>query len=109
EKSEREEVKTAGETADKVLSSFAKKIASRVNALGLVRFKESNTKVARVLQGILASRLPISSRRHRPETKIFAKLNSLRSDATPDEAYPILSELDERPVGSSEILTAGWL
>lgn len=109
DKSDREWVNTTANTADKLLSSLAEKIASKVNSLGLVRFTERNAKAARLLQETLAQRLPISSRRRLPEKKIFTMLNSLREDATPEEAYGILSELDERPVASSEILTAGWL
>ena len=107
---EKDHIGTVEEAADKLLSPLAPAIASKVNSLGLGRFGEENAKCARVLRGTLASRQPISSRRRASDAEIFAELSLLRiGESTPQQAYAVLTKLDEEPVKASEILTAGWL
>ncbi len=96
--------------ADKLLSPLADVIASRVNSLGLRRFEESNASGARALRDTLVSRQPISGRRVRRDEEIFERLTSLKSgESTAEQAYAALSELEDKPVLGSEIVTAGWL
>lgn len=110
EKGEQEKVETTGSEAEGLLSPLVTAIASRVTSLGLRRFEERNARSARILRNTLASRQPISSRRGSSNEEIFAGLISLRSgQSTAEQAYGILKQLDEEPVASSEILTAGWL
>jgi hypothetical protein len=106
---DRETIEKTATAAEKLLSPLANTIATKVNALGLRQFEERNSSNARTLQGTLASRLPIASRRRHLEKTIFGKLNSIKRGIAPEEAYRILSDLDEFPAQTSEILTAGWL
>jgi hypothetical protein len=108
-----------GHEAEKLLSPLADQIASEVSLLGLKRFEESNAANARTLWKTLALRLPISSRRGQPNRKILSGLSSLRRRVSLEDqeqlipwqkrVYRVLAKLDEQPVPSSEILTAGWL
>ena len=103
-------VEAAGQEARSFLVPLAGPISSKVNSLGLRRFEEQNSINAKGLRETLSRRQPISSRRLRPDNEIFGALNSLTSGQTPpDRAYEALSGLDEVPVPSSEILTAGWI
>lgn len=97
-------------TAEQILRQVVDQITLRVNALGLRRFETEGIDNARALQTKLASRQPISSRRSRSDDDIFAGLESLTAGkSTSQEAYAALEGLDEDPVPTSEILTAGWL
>ena len=95
--------------ARKILSPLVDPIATKISSLGLRRFEEANAVSAHSLRGTLASRLPISSRRLQPDDRILAGLEALAHGVDPDQAYRELTKLDEQPVPSSEILTAGWL
>ena len=106
---DRKNVEVMGQEAKKLLSPLAREIASKVNLLGLRRFDESNAVKARTLRKTLSSRLPISSRRRQPNAKILVALSFLRRRVSPERVYRVLANLDELPVPSSEILTAGWL
>jgi hypothetical protein len=109
EEGERKKVEVMGKEAKKLLSPLVNMIATKIDSLGLRRFTESNAANARTLRKTLASRLPISSRRLQSDGTILAGLSSLKRPADPERVYRILAKLDEQPVPSSEILTAGWL
>ena len=109
-KDDRESLKVLGQEADDLLSEKADAIAAKVNLLVPQCFKQENIDNARALQSKLASTQPISSRRCRSDEEIFAELGLLNSgETTVEQAYKVLSDLDELPVASSEIITAGWL
>src|SRR5208337_595214 len=109
EAAEREKVEEMAKTATKHLSPLVKRIAVRIDSLGLRRFTEINARNSRTLRKTLASRLPVASRRLHPNGRILAGLKSLRQGVGPDQAYRELTKLDEEPIPSSEILAAGWL
>jgi hypothetical protein len=110
EENDREDVTIMGSQAERLLSPLAPMIASKVNALGLRRFRDQNAQRARALRVTLESRQPISSMRTASDEEISIGLNALEAgESTPEQAYEILTMLDEMPVAASEILAAGWL
>ncbi|HKD83587.1 MAG TPA: hypothetical protein VKB58_02475 [Terriglobales bacterium] len=107
---DRETIEMLGKAAGELLTSKAADIAKKVNTLVARSFSQSNLNVAKALQNTLASTQPISSRRRGTDEEIYESLNALKHDTTTvDQAYKVLSQLDESPVAASEILSAGWL
>jgi hypothetical protein len=84
-------------------------IALRVDALDLTSFSDKRAHNARKLQEKLHSDLPISSLRLSSGDEIRASLTLLTDKATRNQVYEILSQFNEVPAASSEILMAGWL
>jgi hypothetical protein len=110
EKKDRDDVEEMGRGAEKLLGSLADVIASKVGSLGLKPFDEGSAETARVLRETLELKQPISSQRRGSAEEIFAELSSLQpGETTPEQAYRVLTKLDEVPVAASEIVTAGWL
>jgi hypothetical protein len=92
------------------LRPHVKALAARVSSLKLRPLGDQQLDHARELQKKLQSDLPVSSLRQTPNDQILAKLNSLvESKADHERVYEVLSEFNEVPATSSEILTAGWL
>jgi hypothetical protein len=110
EKADRETIEMMGSEAEKLLVPLTGAISTAVNALGLRHFKQENIEAAGILQGELAAKRPISSRRKRSDEEILRGLGSLKTgDSTPEQVYEVIEGLDEIPVPASEIITAGWL
>jgi hypothetical protein len=85
-------------------------IASEVDSLGLRPFGQRQLENAKELQKKLQFDLPISSLRYTKDDQILSELNSLvGSKSAPGRVYEVLSNFNETPATSSEILTAGWL
>jgi hypothetical protein len=92
------------------LQSHVEAVASKVSSMRLCPFGDQQVSHARKLQIKLQSDLPVSSLRETSDSQILTKLDSLvQSKAIPERIYEVLSEFDETPATSSEILTAGWL
>jgi hypothetical protein len=90
-------------------SSFAA-IAAEVDSLGLRSFGRQELENAKQLEKKLQLDLPISSLRYVKDDEILSELDSLvGSDSVPERVYEVLSDFNETPAASSEILTAGWL
>jgi hypothetical protein len=90
-------------------SNFAT-IASAVDSLGLRSFGQQQLENAKELEKKLQLDLPISSLRYTKDDQILSELNSLiGSKSAPERVYEVLSNFNETPATSSEILTAGWL
>jgi hypothetical protein len=113
-KVEQDKLSALASQAEGVLKKSADEIAAKVNGLGVRGFDKENAENAREKAEVLRETAdwgqPISSRRLRSDEKIFKALSSLKSGMTMrDEAYEVFAAFDEKPVPSSEILTAGWL
>jgi hypothetical protein len=106
ERSTRENLETM---VNEFLRAHVEAVALKVESLNLAPFSDEQIYNATKLQQALHSDLPVSSLRLSPDSTIRAKLASLTDMATPDQVYEILSEFNERPAASSEILMAGWL
>jgi hypothetical protein len=107
---EQDEKDTFGEVVGEFLRSNFEAVASKVNSLGLRPFKNGQLEHAKQLQKKLEFDLPISSLRQTSNDQILMGLNSLvDSKAFPEQVYEVLSQFNEIPATSSEILTAGWL
>jgi hypothetical protein len=110
DRGEQEEKDKFGEVVGTFLRSHFEAVASKVNSLGLRPFKNRQLEHAKTLQKKLESDLPISSLRQTSNDQILLGLNSLvESKALPEQVYEVLSQFNEIPATSSEILTAGWL
>jgi hypothetical protein len=110
DKEDRETIEMMGSAAEKLLVPLTGAISTAVNALDLRHFKQENIEAAGILQGELAAKRPISSRRKRSDEEILGGLSSLKTgESTPEQVYEIIEGLDEIPVPASEIITAGWL
>ena len=110
DREEREKKNKLREVVGEFLRSNFAVIASKVDSLGLRPFGNQQLEHSKALQKKLQADLPISCRRESENTDILKRLNLLAvSRPTRDQVYDVLSEFNETPAVSSEILTAGWL
>jgi hypothetical protein len=109
ESSSRKKEAATSSLAAEMLSSVSESIATKVNSLSLHAFTNARLETARRLQERLKNGSPISAVRGCSDPDLYEKLDLLKEGAPIEDVYAVLTSLDEVPVQSAEILTAGWL